>query len=552
MIRVRPALLVALLMLSALPACAQGRRRPAAVPVPPVQPAPPIAPEMRPKLVLFLTIDQLRPDYLERWDAQLTGGLRTLIDGGIFFSKGVHDHAITETAPGHASTMSGRFPYSTGISSNSAGVNTSSAPLVDSEGVGASPFRFTGTTLADWMTAADPRTRVLSVSRKDRAAILPIGRGKFPVFWYAQRSGFFTTSTWYSDTLPTWVREFNAEDRAATMYAGRTWDLLLGAEAYPEPDSVEAESGGQDFQMPHYMPNDADLARQLIIGQPWMDEMTLDFAWRGVRAMELGAGPQTDLLAISLSTTDAVGHRFGPDSRELHDQILRVDRALGVFLDSLFALRGRENVVIALTGDHGVAPVPEVRSTWGNNAKAMRVREAQFTPIFNEIMPLVQRAEIPLDAFSFDFPAVEVDRSKAVGKERELLQIARAFAASARKVPGVMRVDVIDDLARADTTKDDIARRWLHMFRPGGNAILGITLDPFNYIGSGVASHGTPHDYDALVGVLFFGRAFRHAKDEGAARVVDLAPTLAHLLGITPAERLDGQILSRAFVPAPE
>jgi predicted AlkP superfamily pyrophosphatase or phosphodiesterase len=552
MIRLRPVLLAALMTLTALPACAQGRRRPAVAAVPPVEAAPVVAPELRPKLVLFLTVDQLRPDYLERWDAQLTGGLRTLIDGGIFFSKGVHDHAITETAPGHASTMSGRFPYSTGISSNSAGVNTSSAPLVDSEGVGASPFRFTGTTLADWMVAADSRTRVLSVSRKDRSAILPIGRGKYPVFWYAQRSGFFTTSTWYADTLPVWVREFNAEDRAATMYAGRTWDLLLGADAYPEPDSVEAESNGQDFQMPHFMPNDSALARQLIIGQPWMDQMTLDFAWRGVRAMDLGAGPQTDLLAVSLSTTDAVGHRFGPDSRELHDQILRLDRELGVFLDSLFALRGRENVVITLTGDHGVAPVPEVASSWGDNRTAMRVSESRFTPIFNEIASMVQRAEIPLDAFSFDFPAVEVDRTKAVGKERELLQIARTFAASARRIPGVMRVDVIDDLARADTVTDDIARRWLHMFRPGGNAIIGITLDPFNYIGSGVASHGTPHDYDARVPVLFFGSAFRRGKDEGAARVVDMAPTLAHLLGLTPSERLDGQVLGRAFVPAPE
>lgn len=550
MTRVRPALLAALLMLSALPACAQGRRR--AAPAPAVDPIPTIAPSLRPKLVLFLTVDQLRPDYLERWDAQLTGGLRTLLDGGVFFSKAVHDHAITETAPGHASTMSGRFPYSTGIASNSAGVNTSTAPLVDSEGVGASPFRFNGTVLADWMLAADPRTRVLSVSRKDRGAILPVGRGKHPVFWYAQRSGFFTTSTYYADSLPTWVREFNAEDRAVTKYAGRTWDLLLPPDAYPEPDSVEAESGGQDFQMPHYMPNDSALARQLIIGQPWMDEFTLDFAWRGVRAMDLGAGPQTDLLAVSLSTTDAVGHRFGPDSRELHDQVLRLDRALGVFLDSLFALRGRENVVIALTGDHGVAPIPEVRSAWGDNRKAMRVREAQFTPLFNEIVPLVQRAEIPLDAFSFDFPAVEIDRSKAVGKEREVLMISRTFAASARKIPGVMRVDVIDDLARADTTKDDIARRWLHMFRPGGNAIIGITLDPFNYIGTGVASHGTPHDYDARVPVMFFGPAFRHAKDDGKARVVDMAPTLAHLLGLTPAEKLDGVILGRAFVPAPE
>ena len=153
-------------------------------------------------LVLLLTVDQLRPDYLERWNTQFTGGFRRLLDEGILFSKAAQDHGITETAPGHASTLSGRFPYSTGIASNSAGVNTNEAPLVDSEGVGASPFRFVGTTLADWMAAADPRTRVLSVSRKDRSAILPIGRGKYPVFWYAQRSGKFTTSTFYADTLP--------------------------------------------------------------------------------------------------------------------------------------------------------------------------------------------------------------------------------------------------------------------------------------------------------------------------------------------------------------
>lgn len=548
--RFRPHLLAVLLLAVAVPAGAQGRRRPAAVT--PVEPVPTVSAALRPRLVLFLSVDQLRPDYLERWNAQLTGGLRTLLDGGVFFSNAVHDHAVTETAPGHAATMSGRFPYSTGIASNSAGVNTSTAPLVDSEGIGASPFRFNGTTLADWMMAADPRTQVLSVARKDRGAILPVGRAKLPVFWYAQRSGYFTTSTWYADTLPTWVREFNAEDRAATTYAGRTWDLLLGADAYPEPDSVEAESNGQDFMLPHVMPSDSALARQMIIGHPWMDELTLDFAWRGVRAMNLGAGPQTDLLAVSLSTTDAIGHRFGPDSRELHDQILRLDRFLGVFLDSLFALRGRENIVIALTADHGVAPIPEVRSSWGDNRKAIRVREAQFTPIFNEIVPLAQRAEIPLDAFSFDFPAVEVDRSKAVGKERAVLQLARTFAASARKIPGVLRVDVIDDLARADTVHDAIARRWLHMFRPGGNAIIGITLDPYTYIGTGVASHGSPHDYDARVPVLFFGPAFRHAKDEGAARVVDMAPTLAHLLGIPPLERLDGQVLGRAFRPAPQ
>lgn len=532
----------------AVPACAQARRP---SPAPPHVALPAVAADVRPTLVLFLTVDQLRPEYLERWRHQFTGGLRLLLDEGLLYPRGVHDHGITETAPGHASTLSGRFPYSTGIASNSAGVNTSDAPLLGARGAGASPFRFIGTTLADWMVGADPRTKVLSVSRKDRGAILPVGRGRHEVFWYAQSTGIFTTSTWYADSLPAWVQAFNAEDRPG-RYAGREWHLLLDEAQYPEPDSVPHESAGQGFTFPHLLPRDSAMARNMLIGFPWMDEVTLDFAWRALRERDLGAGPQTDLLAVSLSTTDAVGHRFGPDSRELHDQILRLDRALGPFLDSLFALRGRDRVAIALTSDHGVAPSPEVRSTFGNNAGARRIDRRQFDPVFAELVPLVQRSGLPLDAFEFDWPEFQVDRVRTATKEREVRAVARAFAKAAARVPGVMRVDVIDDLARADTVKDVIARRWLHMFRPGGSTIAVITLDPYNYIGSGVATHGTPHDYDARVPVMFWGKAFRSGSDRHEARVVDIAPTLAHLLGITPSEKLDGVVLGGAFRRAPD
>lgn len=519
----------------------------------PVAPAaPPIPASERPRLVVLITVDQLRPDYLTRWDRQFTGAFRRLLDESAFYTHAVHDHAITETAPGHASTLSGRFPYSTGIAENSAGVNTSDAPLVGSRGAGASPYRFLGTTLADWMTAADPQTRVLSVSRKDRGAILPIGRGIYPVFWYTPDSGRFVTSSWYADSLPTWVQEFNAEQRVTTRYAGRTWDLLLPETEYPEADSVEAESAGQGFTFPHQLARDETAAQNGIIGQPWMDELTLDLAWRGVRTLDLGAGPQTDLLAVSLSTTDAVGHRWGPDSRELHDQILRLDRVLGTFLDSLIALRGRENIVIALTSDHGVAPVPEVRSTWGDNSRATRVLRADFDPVFHRISQKVILSRIPADAFTFDFPTLSVDRSKVGSRTRELRTVARSFAAEARKVPGVLRADVVDDLILADTVKDVIARRWAHMFRPGGDALVVITLRPFNYSGTGVASHGSPHDYDARVPLIFWGRHFRHFADSSTARVVDLAPTLAHLLGVTPLERLDGHVLVRTFVLQPD
>jgi hypothetical protein len=182
----------------------------------------------RPRLVVFLTVDQLRPDYLDRWARQLTGGLGRLSQRGAFFPNAFQDHAITETAPGHASTLSGRFPRSTGILRNAAGVEDPQAPLLTSRDPGASPYRFRGSTLIDWMRSRDPRSRALSVSRKDRGAILPLGRAKQSVFWYAASSGELTTSRYYADTLPTWIRRVNAR-RVPQSYAGQSWTLLLPA-----------------------------------------------------------------------------------------------------------------------------------------------------------------------------------------------------------------------------------------------------------------------------------------------------------------------------------
>lgn len=501
--------------------------------------------DAKPALLVVLTIDQLRPDYLERWDSQFRGGFRRLIDQGAFFTQAMQDHGVTETAPGHASILSGRFPYSTGIASNGAGVNTTASPLVDAEGSGAAPFRFQGTTLADWMAAADPRTRVLSVSRKDRGAILPIGRGSYPVFWYAQSTGGFTTSTWYADSLPAWVRTFNAEQRVTRRYAGRLWDLLEGIGSYPELDDTPAEARSQEPRFPHRLPADPMLARNLIIGFPYMDELTLDFAWAGVRALDLGAGPQTDLLAVSLSTTDAVGHRWGPDSREVHDHLLRLDRMLGIFFDSLAALRGRERIVVALTADHGVAPSPDGRSTWGENRRASRVSLDDFTRAFQSAMPYIASSGIPGDAFDFDGFTLSVDRARAPGKDRVLQEIATAFANEARRVPGVLRADVLERLTRADTVKDAIARRWLHSFRPGGDVLAVVTLQPFHiFDGGNTATHGSPHDYDAHVPLILWGDPFQPGRRAEPARVVDLAPTLAELLGISPLERVDGHPLT--------
>src|SRR5258706_12310319 len=204
-------------------------------------------PPARPKLVLVITVDQLRPDYFTRWKSQLTGGLGQLMNEGAFFTDGYQDHAVPETAPGHATILSGLWPAHAGIIRNSEGVQDSLAPLLGTTGPGASPRRFRGTTLVDWLKAADPTSRVLSVSRKDRGAILPIGRAKEQVYWY--QSGLFTTSRYYADSLPAWVRTFNAR-RLPFKSANATWSLLLPDSAYKEDDNEPWENGGPDGRFP--------------------------------------------------------------------------------------------------------------------------------------------------------------------------------------------------------------------------------------------------------------------------------------------------------------
>ena len=507
-----------------------------------------------PKLVVFITIDAMRSDYLSRFAPQLIGGLGRLYNGGAVFTNGFQDHAITETAPGHSVTMSGRYPVHTGISANTAGVNDTTVSLIDATGLGASPFRFRGTTLTDWLIAKDPRTRILSVSRKDRAAILPIGRSKQPVFWYGS-NGIFTTSTYYGSNLPEWVRAFNARKLPAT-YAGKAWQLLLPDSAYSEPDSVPIESNGINFTFPHVESSSPDTATWLLGDFPWMDELTLDFAMTGVNALSLGTGPQTDLLSISLSTTDAIGHRYGPDSREVHDQILRLDRALGVFLDSLYRIRNPGNVVVALTADHGLTPFPEVHAH-DPNAGAIRVNPR---PVLQQLSNSLAAAEVPGNGlsfiagvyagngFSFDGGVLELDHA-ALSKARvNRDSLVRSVRAAFLKVPGVARADRISELAQRDTVNDRIGRRWLHMFSNEDKAALVVTLAPFNYWLSGwIAQHGSPNDLDAHVPIIFYGSGVKPGRYGEFAGVVDMAPTLAAIVHVTPLEKLDGHVLQNAI-----
>ena len=503
------------------------------------QPAAPAAAGARPPLVVLISVDQLRGDYHDRYAGDLTGGLARLYREGAAFVNAHHDHAITETAPGHATLGAGRFPRSHGITANALGVGDPQAPLVGGGGPGASPFRYRGSSIVDWMRAADPRSRALSVSRKDRGAILPMGRAHQPAFWYAT-DGRFTTSDYYADTLPTWVQRFNARNSAAAL-AGTSWTLALPADRYPEPDSVTAESGGRDFLFPHPIPADPAEAARTLAEYPAMDSLIADLALEGVRAMELGTGPAPDLLAVSFSTMDAVGHRYGPDSRELHDMVVHLDRTLGRFLDSLLVLR--PDVIVALSADHGVGALPGTRSRDANT-------DAQFVdlrPLYARTDTLLRARGVPAGAFRRVDDAVHLDRAalRAAGVDPDSL--LDAFAAEARQVPGVLRADRWDRLA-ADSATSPIARRWLHMFAPDQAPDLVLTYTPHSVnAGASYFQHGAPHDYDSHVPLVVWGPAFRAGRHDAFVRTVDLAPTLAAVIGVVPTERLDGRVLDAAL-----
>jgi predicted AlkP superfamily pyrophosphatase or phosphodiesterase len=531
--RARVRTLIAVLLLLTCAACSAGRAG-----AQPRDGAP--APSGPTTLVVFVTVDQLGSDYLERYGGNLTGGLARLRDGGATWMRARHDHAIAETAPGHAATMSGRFPVHTGIASNSQGVNTSAAPLIGSADLGASPFRFLGTTLNDWMSAADPRTRVLSVSRKDRGAILPIGRAKVDVYWYTNE-GRFTTSRYYRDTLPRWVRSFNAQ-RVPQSYVGQSWSPLLPLDRYGEPDTNAIESQGRDYVFPHVMTTDTSAAGAALKEFPWMDSLTLAFALEGQRTMALGVETgRIDLLAVSLSTTDAVGHRYGPDSKEIHDQLLRLDRYLGAFLDSLDARVGKGRYIVALTADHGVAPFPEWRSPYYANHEAQRV---DTKPAWRAVFAALRAAGVDTAAVQDDdgFRIRDPEAFQRKGVDPDA--IAAIWVRALRPLNGVLRAELVRDLAQADTVRDHIARRWLHMLPSDGPVRAVVTLEPFGYWRSvDYATHGQPHDYDTQVPVILYGPGIVPGRRASEARVVDIAPTLAALLGVRPLEALDGRVL---------
>ena len=325
----------------------------------------------RPKLVLVLVIDQFRYDYLMRFRPFFgKGGFNRLLEGGAVFTDCRYDYATTMTGPGHATLLTGTYPNLHGIIENTwydreqkrevycvedLHTRTVASREKSSPSPAFSPRNLTASTLGDELRlATDFRAKVVAISLKDRAAVLMGGHTPSAAYWYDVGSGRFVTSTYYMPTLPAWVDEFN-QQVPTKQYCGQRWQALAETPGASGRGLSEFEpSPGETCPDPKFL--------DWLEKTPYMNEVELSFAADAIRNERLGQGPETDLLTLSLSVNDYIGHEYGPYSEEVADTTLRTDRYLATFFDELDKLVGLDNVWIAFSADHGVAPSPDFYS----------------------------------------------------------------------------------------------------------------------------------------------------------------------------------------------
>jgi predicted AlkP superfamily pyrophosphatase or phosphodiesterase len=507
-----------------------------------------------PRLVLLLAVDQLRRD---RLDPELAGGLGRLVRGGRVYREGVLDHAGTSTCPGHVSIATGRHPGPAGVPGNThlnretgASVYCVEDKSPDAavlgqapEKPGRSPRKIGVDALGDWMKRANPETRVFGVSPKDRAAIAFAGQHPDGAYWIA-RDGGFTTSRYYADELPEWVQQWN-RGFFERLPAEWTFEYALEGE---RADDYPAESDKFGRSAPHkILDEQPEDTMQGLWRSPALDDLTLDFARELVEHERLGQGPATDLLALSLSATDVIGHTYGPESHESHDSLRRLDRKLGEFLDFLDERLGAGNTLVALSADHGVAALPEWLEDTGRSRCPVAGGRADIRWLIGRLMVELWWEFSPL----FSIPGAWVHASGSgiiVSQEmanRHGVDPARVLAAAKlylEEQPVIEKVWTPEEILSGTSP---MAELFQHSFHPDrtGDLIVQIRRDCLMTPGDAGTTHGSPYLYDREVPIVFYGNGVEPGEISGTARTIDIAPTLARHLGIDVPEDLHGQAL---------
>jgi predicted AlkP superfamily pyrophosphatase or phosphodiesterase len=512
--------------------------------------------DAHPRLVVIVVIDQFRGDMLERYRSELKGrGFRLFLNEGAWFPDCYYNYANTKTAPGHATIGTGAYTDGHGIESNEwwdasrgydhrvSSVEDERYTLVDLPAgtkslTGASPLNLRASTLGDELRlATQGKARVFGVSLKDRAAILPPGQAANGAFWLDDASGHFTTSTYYMPHLPSWAAAFNASDRLAeaAKEAGATGSGSFSSQ-------IELTSAANHYEL--------DFAQSLIAGE------------------KLGQNPVTDLLTVSLSAHDLAGHKYGPDSESEHRMVLGLDRDLDRFFAWLDKQVGLNNVWIALTADHGVAPVPATAAALGINSATVDLKS------LGEQLNAALGAKFPQAKGNFllpgsDLPYLTLDRRvfEAAGIDEQtaedalsaaLPQAVAKLAPAAPKAPSENRLPptpvVVSSYTRlqlehGELPATEMGRELAHSYSYHGNWYVMLMLGAYQMpdLHSSGTTHFSPWSYDRHVPLAFYGAPFQPGTYHGRVEPVDLAATFASLLGVNQPSASVGHILTESL-----
>jgi predicted AlkP superfamily pyrophosphatase or phosphodiesterase len=493
--------------------------------------------QAHPKLIVVVIVDQMRADYLHRFARYEHGGLHFFAATGADFLDANYEHIPTETCPGHSVLLSGRNPVHTGMVANDWYERTTGrmvycvgdpeSPLTGGQGAGVSPRNFLGDNFADWLQSTYPGARVFSISLKDRAAILLAGHHPQGVFWFSHDTGGFITSRYYADQLPAWLEQFNGMH--ADSFAGKEWTPLLGAAS---PAYHTRETVGH---FPHAMPKQA--GRDLydaVYQSPFGDELLASLAETTAEVNGLGENVNgaPDLLAISFSSNDAIGHAFGPDSPEIADEQIRLDRIVGRMVEKLGGRLGARNILWALSADHGSEPTPEAEKQLHHNNAARRLDFSEALGSIQTQLSTIFRITTQTHWFSAETDSMLYFDTAELAQHD--IALAAASQALATQVHDVTGIDGFYDPAHLDTVQGWIGRFLRNSAFPGRSGDVYYLTSEWTLFSSKPTgtSHGDPWPYDTHVPMILAGWHIQAKRISRKVQVVDLAPTLADLVGV--------------------
>ncbi|REJ72948.1 MAG: alkaline phosphatase family protein [Acidobacteria bacterium] len=493
-------------------------------------PAPP--PEGTPRLVLLVTVDQFYGGYVERFRPLFRSGLSRLLDEGVWFAEAHHEHATTSTAPGHATLATGAHPGTHGVVGNSWYERSESAEVYccDDSEFGRAPRRLLSPTLGDLLKERWPQAKVFAVAGKDRASILTAGHHADGAFWYDSNTGGFTTSDYYPapGAKRPWLEEFHRRDLVGGLF-GTAWTPSIPLEEMAAYGVEPLDFGLFPRQFPRAFgglsmrPDRSFYAS--VYGTPMADWAVVQMAKAMVAGEALGTDAYPDLLSVGLSALDAAGHGYGPDSPEMLDTLLRVDRVLGELLDFLDQQVGREHVVVSLSSDHGVGTVPELLLAAGEDAGRFGAEQVLC----------VQQLGLELGR---TFGIAEIDWMPEMGYlDREALEARQVDYAGLRDavaegLTACDRIDAVYTREEIEAATTPRLRLYRNSFHPERSPDLIVDLTPNTLTSSTVASHGSPNRYDTWVPWLLAAPSLPAQRVDLPVATVDVAPTLSGLLGL--------------------